>query len=246
MYNLKGKTVFVTGGSRGIGAEIVKYLAQCGAQVAFSYSSNKDNAQALLETLPNAGHKIYSLDISSEESVKTCFESYFKDYETIFGLVNNAGITNDKLLLRMKASDFDKVINTNLRGCFLTTKTVLKHMVKNHSGSIVNISSVIGQMGNAGQANYAASKAGMIGFTKSTALEVGGRHIRANCVAPGFIESPMTKSLTEGQIENIQKNISLGRLGLPLDIAYSVGFLLSEQSSYITGQTLGVNGGLYM
>lgn len=243
---LKGKRIVVTGSSRGIGAGIARHLAKEGARVAITYASGSGPAQEVLNSLPGEGHIIQQLDVSSSQSVEQGFEAMLKAFDGIDGLVNNAGITKDQLLMRMKDEDFDAVINTNLRGAYLCTKAIMRPMLKARAGSIVNISSVIGQMGNAGQSNYAASKAGLEGFTRSVALEVGSRGIRVNAVAPGFIVTDMTDALTEGQKSAIQSKIPLEKLGSVDDIAQPVAFLLSEMSNYITGQVLQVNGGMYM
>ncbi len=243
---LKGKNIVVTGASRGIGAGVAQVLAAQGAQVAITYSSNEQKANDVVKSLPGSGHFCVRLDVGSEESVKAAFDEIFKKMGSIDGLVNNAGITEDMLLLMMKTESFDKVINTNLRGTFLCTKAVLKPMLKNKKGSVVNITSVIGQMGNGGQSNYAASKAGIEAFTKSVAKEIASRNIRLNCVAPGYIATEMTDALTEKQKEGILSMIPTQTLGKPEDVAHCVSFLLSEESNYITGQTISVNGGLYM
>jgi 3-oxoacyl-[acyl-carrier protein] reductase len=243
---LKGKNIVVTGASRGIGAGIAQLLASQGAAVAITYSSNEQKANDVVKGLSGTGHLCVKLDVSSEESVKAAFAEIFKKMGTVDGLVNNAGVTDDMLLLMMKTDSFDNVINTNLRGTFLCTKTVLKPMLKNKKGSIVNITSVIGQMGNGGQSNYAASKAGIEAFTKSVAKEIASRHIRLNCVAPGYIATEMTDALNEKQKEGIMAMIPTQTLGKPEDVAHCVSFLLSEESNYITGQTISVNGGLYM
>lgn len=243
---LTGQKVFVTGGSRGIGAAIVKLLAQRGAQVAFSFSSQEEAAKKVLAELPGSGHFCLQMNVSDEASVEAGVAQILEKFGNIEGLVNNAGITKDGLLLRMKASDFDSVMNTNLRGTFLLTKAFLKSMLKARRGSIVNITSVIGQTGNAGQANYAASKAGTEGFSRSTALEVASRGIRVNCIAPGFIGTEMTESLTEEQRKMILTKIPMERIAGPEEVAAAVSFLLSDDSKYITGHTLSVNGGLFM
>lgn len=244
--NLSGKQIIVTGSSRGIGAGIAKYLAACGAQVAVTYSSNAQSAQKVVDELPGSGHLLVSLNVSDPNSVETAFDQILSKFQKIDGLVNNAGITKDQLLLRMKDEDFDSVINTNLKGTYLCTKAIMRPMLKARAGSIVNISSVVGQMGNPGQSNYAASKAGMEGFTRSIALEVASRGIRVNAVAPGFIVTDMTESLDDKQKEAIQSKIPLQKLGSVDDIAGAVAFLIGDASLYITGQVLQVNGGLYM
>lgn len=243
---LKGKNIVVTGASRGIGAGIAHTLASHGAQVAITYSSNEQKANSVVKGLPGSGHFCVRLDVASEESVKSAFDEIYQKMTVVDGLVNNAGITEDMLLLMMKTDAFDHVINTNLRGTFLCTKTVLKPMLKSKKGSIVNITSVVGQMGNGGQSNYAASKAGVEAFTKSVAKEIASRGIRLNCVAPGYIATEMTDALTEKQREAILAMIPLQTLGKTEDVAHCVSFLLSDESNYITGQTISVNGGLYM
>lgn len=244
--SLLGKKIVVTGGSRGIGAAIVRLLAEEGALVAFTYSSREESAQQVAHSLPGEGHFYLKMDVSSEDSINEASKQIFDKWPEVDGLVNNAGITKDGLLMRMKADDFDSVINTNLRGTFLTTKVFSKVMMKARKGSVVNITSVIGQTGNAGQANYAASKAGTVGFTKSIAAEIASRNIRLNCVAPGFISTEMTDLLTEDQKVKIMEKIPLGSIGDALDVAQAVRFLLSDESKYITGHTLNVNGGMYM
>lgn len=246
MSQLSGKKYFVTGGSRGIGAAIVKYLAQSGAQVAFTYSSRSDAADALLKELPGSGHFSVQMNNSDESSVEKACETVLAKWSDVDGIVNNAGVTKDGLLLRMKTEDFDQVVNTNLRGTFLVTKNFLKSMIKARKGSIVNITSVIGQTGNAGQANYAASKAGIEAFSRSAAQEVASRNVRVNCIAPGFINTDMTEALSEDQKNAILHKVPMGRMAEPQEIASVVGFLLSDESKYITGHTLSVNGGLFM
>lgn len=243
---LQSKKVFVTGGSRGIGASIVQVLAEKGAQVAFTYSSREDAAQKVLSSLPGSGHMIVQMDTAKEDSVNAAVEKVMAHFGEIDGVVNNAGITKDQLLLRMKTEDFDSVIQTNLRGTFLVTRGFLKPLIKARKGSIVNITSIIGQTGNAGQANYAASKAGTEAFSKSTAQEVASRGVRVNCIAPGFIGTEMTEILTEDQKKGILSKIPLGTIADPKEIAYAVAFLLSDESKYITGHTLSVNGGMFM
>jgi len=244
--DLAGKKIIVTGGSRGIGAAISRYLADKGASIALTYSRSKDKAEEVLKSLKGEGHLCLQLDISSEDSIETFFKEVKSTWGQIEGLVNNAGITQDQLLLRMKSEDFDSVINTNLRGMFLCTKQAVKIMLKAKKGSVVSITSVIGQRGNAGQANYAASKAGVEAFTKSVAQEVGSRNIRLNCIAPGFIATDMTGVMDEATKAEWLKNIPLNRLGHGDDIASAVSFLMSDESTYISGQTLSVNGGLHM
>jgi 3-oxoacyl-[acyl-carrier protein] reductase len=243
---LAHQKVFVTGGSRGIGASIVRTLAERGAQVAFTFSSREDAAKKLLSELPGSGHFCVQMNTADEASVEAAISQTLEKFGSIDGVVNNAGITKDTLLLRMKAEDFDSVIQTNLRGTFLVTKAFLKSMIKARKGSIVNITSVIGQTGNAGQANYAASKAGIEAFSRSVALEVASRGIRINCIAPGFIGTEMTDVLSEDQKKAILSQIPMERIADPSEIATVVSFLLSDDSKYITGHTLSVNGGMFM
>jgi 3-oxoacyl-[acyl-carrier protein] reductase len=246
MLNLKNKKFFVTGASRGIGRGIVKLLADLGAQVAFTYSTNEAKAKELLNSLSGEGHLCFQLDVSNPNSVDQVVSKLLETWPEIDGVVNNAGITKDQLLLRMKPEDFNQVIQTNLTGVFAVTKAFSKTMLKSRKGSFVNISSVIGSMGNAGQSNYAASKGGVEAFTKSIALELASRGIRANCVAPGYIKSDMTDALSQDQLKNFNEKIPLGRAGESSEVAEAVAFLLSDSASYITGQTLHVNGGMYL
>jgi 3-oxoacyl-[acyl-carrier protein] reductase len=242
---LEGKKIFVTGGSRGIGASIVKVLAAKGATVAFTYASKEDAAAKVLSELPGTGHFHLAMDLTQEASIKSACEKVESTFGHIDGVVNNAGITKDNLVLRMRVEDFDSVIATNLRGTFIVTKELMRGFLKNRKGSIVNITSVIGQTGNAGQANYAASKGGLEAMTKSIAVEVASRGVRANCVAPGFIATEMTGILSEDVKKTILESIPLGRIAEPEEVAYAVAYLLSDESRYVTGQTLSVNGGMY-
>lgn len=244
--NLENKNIFVTGGSRGIGAAIVKELANQGAKVAFTYSSQQEAAETVLKSLKGSGHKHFKMDVSQSAQVEEVGSQILETFGQIHGVVNNAGITKDQLILRMKNEDFTDVIKTNLEGVFYVTKFFSKSMLKNRQGSFVNISSVVGATGNAGQSNYAASKAGVEGFTKSIALEFAARNIRANTISPGYISSDMTKNLTEEQLKYFSDRIPLGRPGNPEEIAKAVVFLLSDAASYITGQTLHINGGLHL
>ena len=243
---LIGKKIIVTGGSRGIGAKIVQLLAEEGAQVAFTYSSNEKSAAEIANQLPGSGHIYLQMNISDEASVEKCLTEITSKFGEVDGLVNNAGITKDQLLIRMKTEDFDQVVNTNLRGSFLCTKFISKSMMKARKGSIVHITSVIGQTGNSGQANYAASKSGTVGFSKSVALELASRGVRSNCVAPGFIATEMTDVLSDDVKEKIKSQIPMNKIGEGLDVAHAVRFLLSDESKYITGSTISVNGGLFM
>ncbi len=245
--DLKNKNIFITGSSRGIGAGIAIKLAHMGAKVTITYGNSKEHAEKIFQDLPGQGHLLLPLDITNEDSVKTAVESALAAWDgKIDGLVNNAGITRDQLILRMKKEDFDDVYMTNLRGSFFTTRLILKPMMKQRQGSIVNISSVVGSMGNAGQSNYSASKAGLEAFSRSIAKEIGSRGIRVNALAPGFIQTDMTEALSPVQKEALLKDLPLARLGTVDDIAESVAFLLSDASSYITGHTLHVNGGMFM
>jgi 3-oxoacyl-[acyl-carrier protein] reductase len=244
--NLFGKKIIVTGGSRGIGAAIVKELAIRGASVAFSYASQKDRAEKLLNELPGSGHQIFQLELNKHDEIAARIEPVLAAFGELHGLVNNAGMTRDQLALRMKAEDFLSVLQTNLVGSFLVTQQVLKPFLKARSGSVVNISSVIAHIGNPGQANYAASKAGLEAMTRSLAAELASRSIRVNSVAPGFIGTDMTEGLKEEAKASILAKIPLSRMGDPVEIAHPVAFLLSDEASYITGQTLHVNGGMWM
>lgn len=246
MIDLKNKKIFITGGSRGIGAAIVKVLAQAGASVAFTYSTNEAKAQELLKSLPSSNNLCFQLNVADSSAVEQVVDQVLQKWGSVDGVVNNAGITKDQLLLRMKPEDFDQVIQTNLTGVFSITKAFSKSMLKARQGSFVNISSVIGSTGNAGQANYAASKGGLESFTKSIALELASRGIRANCVAPGYIKSDMTDALTEDQLAKFNEKIPLARAGEGEEVAKAVAFLLSDAASYITGQTLHVNGGMFL
>ncbi|MBC7740805.1 MAG: 3-oxoacyl-[acyl-carrier-protein] reductase [Bdellovibrionaceae bacterium] len=246
MVELSKKKFFITGGSRGIGSAIVLALAEAGAQVAFTFSTNEEKAQALVKSLPGSNHLCLQMDVSDSNSVDAAVNQVITAWGDVDGVVNNAGITRDQLLLRMKVEDFEKVISTNLTGVFSVTKAFSKSMLKARKGSFVNISSVIGSVGNAGQSNYAASKGGLEAFTKSVALEFASRGIRANCIAPGYIKSDMTDSLTEEQLKSFSDKIPLSRPGEGREIATAVAFLLSDAASYITGQTLHVNGGMYL
>ena len=243
---LSDQAIFITGASRGIGVGIAKLLASQGASLALSYASSAKAAKEVLESLEGDNHLLLQMNVAEEESVTQAVKKVLSHFGKISSLINNAGITQDQLLLRLSPEAFDKVINTNLRGSFLCTKAVMRAMLKSKKGSIVNITSVIGHSGNAGQSNYSASKGGLEAFSKSVAKEVASRNIRINCVAPGYIDTEMTRHLPESQKEEILKYIPLKRMGQVVDVAHAVSFLVSEESSYITGQTLHVNGGMYM
>ena len=238
--------VLVTGGSRGIGAGIVKLLAKQGVTVGFTYSSRKEAAKNLLKDLAGDGHMVLPMNLNDPDSIKTGIHNILEKFGGLDGLVNNAGITKDQLTLRMKAEAFNEVLQTNLTGSFLCIKEVLKPMMKARKGSIVNITSVIGHSGNSGQANYAASKAGLEAMTKSIAQELGSRGLRLNCVAPGFIQTEMTNVLPKKQKKAILDKVPLQKFGSVDDIAHAVSFLLGDGAQYITGQTIHVNGGIYM
>ena len=246
MKLLESKNVIITGGSRGIGKGIAEVFAKHGANVAFTYNSSSSSAQELEDHLKTFGvkTKAYQSDASDFEQAQHLANDIMNDFGSIDVLINNAGVTKDSLLMRMSEEDFNKVIQVNLNSVFNLTKAVLRPMLKQKHGSIINISSVVGLKGNAGQANYAASKAGIIGFSKSVALELGSRNIRSNVIAPGFIETEMTEKLDEKTVEGWRQAIPLKRGGQPEDIANACVFLASDMSTYITGQTLSVDGGM--
>jgi 3-oxoacyl-[acyl-carrier protein] reductase len=245
---LNNKSVLITGASRGIGRAIALYFAKNGAKVAVNYSGSEAKANEVVEEIKANGGTAFSIkaDISSSEDVTNMVKSVIDEFGSLDVLVNNAGITRDNLLMRMKEEDWDAVINTNLKGVFLTTKAVTRQMMKQRNGRIINIASIVGVSGNAGQANYVAAKAGVIGLTKTTAKELSSRGITVNAIAPGFIETDMTGKLEEGIKEDMLRNIPLARFGQPDDIAAAAAFLASDVSSYITGQTLHVDGGMVM
>ncbi len=246
MKLLEGKNALVTGASKGIGRAIAQEFAQQGANVAFTYLSSVEKGKALEQELSDYGVLVkgYRSDASKFEAAASLIEQVVQDLGSLDILVNNAGITRDNLLLRMTEELWDEVIDINLKSVFNTVKASSRAFMKQKSGSIINITSVVGLTGNAGQANYAASKAGIIGFTKSVALELGSRNIRCNAIAPGFIETEMTDQLDEKTVQGWRDAIPLRRGGLPLDVAKCAVFLASEQSSYITGQVLQVDGGM--
>ena len=241
---LSGKVALVTGASRGIGKAIAISLGELGAEVIVNYSASDASAEEVAKSINDKGGSSYKLkfDVSDEESVNTAINQIIRDSGKIDILINNAGITRDGLLMRMKVSQWDEVLNTNLKGVFLCTKNVSKFMIKQRSGKIINITSIVGLIGNPGQANYAASKAGVIGFTKTCAKEFASRGIKVNAIAPGFIETEMTENL---KTDDLLKMIPLGKLGSANQIASLVNFLVSsEASEYITGQTISIDGGM--
>lgn len=245
MKLLEGKVALITGATRGIGKGIAEVFAKEGAKVAFTYAGSVDKAKALEEELSKTTTaKSYQSDASDYDAAQQLITDVLAEFGQIDILVNNAGITRDNLLLRMSKEEWDIIIKTNLDSVFNLTKAVIKPMMKAKSGSIINMTSVVGVKGNAGQANYAASKAGVIGFTKSVALELGSRNIRCNAIAPGFIETEMTAALDEKTVQGWRDGIPLKRGGQPEDVANACVFLGSELSSYITGQVLNVDGGM--
>ena len=246
MKLLENKTVLITGASRGIGKGIATVFAEHGANVVFTYNSSINSANALEKKLHGLGAhaKGYQSNAADFEQAQELVENVLADFSKIDVLINNAGITKDNLLMRMSEEDFDKVIEVNLKSVFNLTKAVQRTMLKQRFGSIINMSSVVGVKGNAGQSNYAASKAGIIGFSKSIALELGSRNIRCNVIAPGFIETEMTAKLPEEVVAEWRAGIPLKRGGTPNDIANACVFLASDLSSYITGQVINVDGGM--
>ena len=245
--SLKNKISLVTGASRGIGAAIAIELAKCGASVIGTATSEK-GAEIIKKSfeINEVKGQAMVLDVNSNASIETLMNKINEEFGTVDILINNAGITRDTLLMRMKEEDWDAVISTNLKSVYKLSQAVLRGMMKNRSGRIINISSVVGHMGNAGQTNYAAAKAGINGFTKSLAQEVGSRGITVNAIAPGFIDTDMTRALDDTQRESLLKHIPLAKLGQPQDIAQAVCFLASDAANYITGETIHVNGGMLM
>jgi 3-oxoacyl-[acyl-carrier protein] reductase len=245
---LEGRAALVTGGTRGIGRAIVVALAKAGADVALTYNSNEALAQEVVAEVQALGRraKAIKVDVSIVEEAASAIEETAKEFGKLDILVNNAGVTKDTLLMRMSESDWDLVIDTNLKGVFNTTKAAIRPMMSQKRGKVINITSVVALTGNPGQANYCASKAGVIGFTKSVAKEVASRNITVNAIAPGFIETDMTSKLNDAQKEALMGLIPLKRAGKPEDIANTVVFLASDSGDYITGQTLVVDGGMAM
>lgn len=248
MKRFENKIVLVTGAGRGIGASIAKRFASEGAEVIVNYSGNDEAAQKTVDEITATGGQAqkYKCSVNDSESVKVMLDEIIKKFGRIDILVNNAGITKDGLMLRMTDEDFDRVIDVNLKGTFNCTKYVSKYMLKQKSGKIINISSVVGLSGNAGQVNYSASKAGIIGITKSAAKELSSRGITVNAVAPGYVDTDMTKVLSDNIRNEILKNIPLQRMGNVEDISNCVAFLASEDASYITGQVISVDGGMHI
>lgn len=242
------KVAFITGGSRGIGKEVALKFAENGYNIVLNYVSDKTDVEKLSKELKEKGADslILKADVSKLEEVEEVVKQAIEKFGQIDVLVNNAGITKDNLLMRMNEEEFDKVIEINLKGTFIVTKAVIKYMMKKRQGSIINLSSVVGVGGNAGQCNYSASKAGIIGFTKSIAKELASRNIRANAVAPGFISTDMTQVLSDTVKENIYNQIPLKRMGEAKEVAELIYFLGSEKASYITGQVINVDGGMLM
>jgi len=245
---LQGKTALVTGASRGIGREIALELARQGANVAVNYAGSEASANEVVDQIKALGQDAFAIqcNVSDSESVGEMVKQTIEKFGSLDILVNNAGITRDNLLMRMKEDEWDDVINTNLKGVFLCTKAVTRQMMKQRSGRIINISSIVGVSGNPGQANYVAAKSGVIGLTKTTAKELSSRGITANAIAPGFITTDMTDKLSEEVKSEMLKQIPLARFGEPSDIANVVVFLASDDSKYMTGQTLHVDGGMVM
>ena len=243
--NLKNRKVVITGVSEGIGKSLAIAFAKAGAKVAGS-ARNKERLYAIEREISGAGHFFFSADFSKSEDIQMFYDKTISAFGGVDILINNVGVTKDTLLMKMKDEDWDEVINTNLKSVFKLSRSVIRKMMKNRYGRIINISSVVGHTGNAGQTNYTAAKAGMSGFTKSLAQEVGSRGVTVNCVAPGFIDTDMTRSLPDDYKNQLLSKIPLARLGSPKDIANAVTFLASDNASYITGETLHINGGMLM
>lgn len=244
---LKGQTAIITGGARGIGKEIALTLARAGANIVIA-DLITEQAEKTAEKVKNLGSKalIQKVDVSKMADVEKMVQNTISEFKSIDMLINNAGVTRDTLLIRMKEEDWDFVLKVNLTGTFNCTKSAAKFMIKQRKGRIVNITSIVGVMGNIGQSNYSASKAGIIGLTKTSARELASRNITVNAIAPGFIDTEMTQSLDEKIIQQLKDQIPLGKLGMPEDIANCVKFIVSDNASYITGQVINVNGGMLM
>ena len=242
---MKDKVILVTGANRGIGLNIIQRLNNDGYTV-IGTSRTEDGASIISQEINSNGGKGLKMDVTNQESINSAIKSIQDEYGALYGLVNNAGITNDNLLMRMTEEQWLSVIETNLTSIYRVTKSIVKDMMKAREGRIVNIGSIVGMMGNAGQSNYSASKSGLLGFTKSLARELSSRNINVNSISPGFIDTDMTKALSDDQIDNLSKNIPLGRIAESSEVSSVVSFLLSDDSSYITGENINVNGGLYM
>ena len=242
---MKDKVILVTGANRGIGLNIIQRLNNDGYTV-IGTSRTDDGANIISQEINSNGGKGLKMDVTNQESINSAIKNIRDEYGTLYGLVNNAGITNDNLLMRMTDEQWLSVIETNLTSIYRVTKSIVKDMMKAREGRIVNIGSIVGMMGNAGQSNYSASKSGLLGFTKSLARELSSRNINVNSISPGFIDTDMTKALSDDQIDNLSKNIPLGRIAESSEVSSVVSFLLSDDSSYITGENINVNGGLYM
>ena len=242
---MKDKIILITGANRGIGHNILKKISNNGYTV-IGTSRSESGLENISNTLENTNGEGMIMDVTNQESIDQAVSNIKEKYGVIYGLVNNAGITQDNLLMRMTDKEWSSVIDTNLTSLYRVTKSVVKDMMKARIGRIINIGSIVGLMGNAGQSNYSATKAGLLGFTKSLARELSSRNINVNSVSPGFIETDMTKALSSDQIEALIKNIPLGRIASPEEVSNVINFLLSDESSYITGENINVNGGLYM
>ena len=242
---MKDKVILVTGANRGIGLNIIQRLNNDGYTV-IGTSRTDEGAKIISQEITSNGGKGLKMDVTNQESINSAIKNIQDEYGALYGLVNNAGITNDNLLMRMTDEQWLSVIETNLTSIYRVTKSIVKDMMKAREGRIVNIGSIVGMMGNAGQSNYSASKSGLLGFTKSLARELSSRNINVNSISPGFIDTDMTKALSDDQIDNLSKNIPLGRIAESSEVSSVVSFLLSDDSSYITGENINVNGGLYM
>jgi 3-oxoacyl-[acyl-carrier protein] reductase len=242
---MKGKIILITGANRGIGHNILKKISNNGYTV-IGTSRSESGLENISNTLENTNGEGMIMDVTNQESIDQAVSNIKEKYGVIYGLVNNAGITQDNLLMRMTDKEWSSVIDTNLTSLYRVTKSVVKDMMKARIGRIINIGSIVGLIGNAGQSNYSATKAGLLGFTKSLARELSSRNINVNSVSPGFIETDMTKALSSDQIEALTRNIPLGRIASPEEVSNVINFLLSDESSYITGENINVNGGLYM
>ena len=242
---MKDKVILVTGANRGIGLNIIQRLNNDGYTV-IGTSRTDDGASIISQEINSNGGKGLKMDVTNQDSINSAIKNIQDEHGAWYGLVNNAGITNDNLLMRMTEEQWLSVIETNLTSIYRVTKSIVKDMMKARQGRIVNIGSIVGMMGNAGQSNYSASKSGLLGFTKSLARELSSRNINVNSISPGFIDTDMTKALSNDQIDNLSKNIPLGRIAESSEVSSVVSFLLSDDSSYITGENINVNGGLYM